>query len=150
MMFLLLVLALGVTDPAMTADWRGAIMYDTDAHGPGVGSLTAKITITKTTINGDFSNPGGASGQIVGTIGSDGAIKATLTLFAGMNDGAGGLAEPERCQGKTTVKGRIYPSGVLSLTTDIIKLDTPSLRALNRDCADMKRVVIRMMLPADH
>lgn len=140
-MWLLLVLALAAPTEAIKAQWRGAILYET-AEGPGVGSINATLTISKTAITGDFTNPGGASGLITGTIGRDGEIKTTIQLFA---PAVGGDAE--RCRGEATFKGRIYASGVLDLTADIIKLDTPSLRALNRHCYDMKRVVIRLMIP---
>lgn len=126
--------------------WIGTLEF-TDAGGLTVSRVTATITITDSTIAGDWNSPGGASGSITGTVNNNGRIAATVTIAGGARL-PDGTTTPERCRGEAKADGRLY-STVVRLSIPRIALDTPAQRVRNRHCDDLTRVVL-LLQPFPH
>ena len=144
--YTLLLMALSVaTMGAQTTDWIGTMEVH-DSRGLSIGRITATLTTTPTTLSGDWRSKSGASGSMTGTINDKGRIKATFTAFGGarFDDGR---AVPERCHGSAQAAGQLHTSGVVRLTIDRIRLDTPQQRARERACEDLTDVVV-LLQPA--
>ena len=150
---LLIVLSAATLGAQATAKqpWIGTIEF-TDATGLSVGRMTADLLLGGTSFAGEWISRRGASGRVWGTIEKDARIKGYFTITAPGGEVINGrevITAPERCQGESAVEGQLLPSGVLRVTASRIKTDTPSLRALDKHCADMTRVVI-LLQPHEH
>ena len=146
---------LGAQAPAKQP-WIGTMEYR-DAAGLHTGRLRIDQMVLSgnvTVMSADWRSLGGASGQLRVTMDPARRLTGTLTIFGGAEwldeDGRLASAVPERCQGKATVEGVYHDTGVIRLVTDRVVLDTPSLRAVNRHCANMSRVVILLQPTNEH
>ena len=126
--------------------WIGTLEAE-DSRGVGVGRLTGAVTFTDArTVDGNWNTVSGASGTFSGTMDETGRVKATMRFFgpASVTDDKGQktIISTERCQAEAKMTGQWFSSGILRLTTDRFKFDTPSQRARQRECEDLRNIVI--------
>lgn len=127
------------------AEWVGPLELR-DAHGPAILPTIATIQFSNGAITGEWrirSNK--ASGAISGSVDNKSRFHLKVTMFAGGSerqpDGADKVVALERCSGDAVFEGTITDTGVLRLTSDRMRFDTPAKALQGRNCTDLTKLV---------